>query len=473
MNQGQCRAQVVFTSDSIVYLVGHSKEVEELSDIVTQFILDQASVEGYVALPFPELLELLPDLLQLFKCDSSEVTLHPLTSSSRPVVQLEGPSGKVTEFRNKLGPLLQSLVRDRVSISMPGAVRFFEGLAGRNTLVSVGQSYKCLIQLEEQNHVSRQNSGVTKYNLCDGLQVLVCQGDITTQWADALVNAANEDLEHGGGVAAALSKAGGPQVQIECRAMVKQTGKIPTGPGMLGCKEIIHVGFNCDPQLIRKYCKKILVHCENKGYNSVSFPAINTALEMPIKWDPMQEELFMKVELQPTSQEYREIAQGFLKTAKFNICKIERVQNLYLWNAYSVCKQRILAKNGPAELGEKTLYHGTTAESCQCIERDRFDRGHAGKHAAKYGKGVYFAVNAAYSANGFSPADKSGLKRMYVVRVLTGRYTVGKSSMISPPPRGSDPTDCYDSLVDNQQQPNMFVIFHDDQAYPEYLITFK
>uniref|UniRef100_A0A669E0H4 Poly [ADP-ribose] polymerase n=1 Tax=Oreochromis niloticus TaxID=8128 RepID=A0A669E0H4_ORENI len=194
---------------------------------------------------------------------------------------------------------------------------------------------------------------------------------------------------------------------------------------------------------------------------------------MPIKWDPMKEEMFMKVELQPTSQEYREIAQGFLKTAKFNICKIERVQNFYLWNAYSVCKERILAKNGPAELGEKTLYHGTSAESCQCIERDRFDRGYAGKNAARYGKGVYFAVNAAYSANGFSPADKSGLKRLYVVRVLTGRYTVGKSSMISPPPRGSDPTDCYDSLVDNQQQPNMFVIFHDDQAYPEYLITFN
>uniref|UniRef100_A0A3P8NAA7 Poly [ADP-ribose] polymerase n=1 Tax=Astatotilapia calliptera TaxID=8154 RepID=A0A3P8NAA7_ASTCA len=404
---------------------------------------------------------------------------------------------------------------------MPGAVRFFEGLAGRNTLVSVGQSYKCLIQLEEQNHVSRKNSGVTKYNLCDGLQVLVCQGDITTQWADALVNAANEDLEHGGGVAAALSKAGGPQVQIECRAMVKQIGKIPTGdvaittggnlkckkllhavgpvtamlgavkvqmlrgdilnggtdvivnttdfshssvlfifwPGMLGCKEIIHVGFNCDPQLIRKYCKKILVHCENKGYNSVSFPAINTGFPE-------------NSQIQHLQSEYSYKKSCLLRY--FNIKhEIERVQNLYLWNAYSVCKQRIFAKNGQAELGEKTLYHGTTAESCQCIERDRFDRGHAGKHAAKYGKGVYFAVNAAYSANGFSPADKSGLKRMYVVRVLTGRYTVGKSSMISPPPRGSDPTDCYDSLVDNQQQPSMFVIFHDDQAYPEYLITFK
>lgn len=89
-----------------------------------------------------------------------------------------------------------------------------------------------------------------------------------------------------------------------------------------------------------------------------------------------------------------------------------------------------------------------------------------------YGKGVYFAVNAEYSAKRFSPPDAAGLKRLYVVSVLTGRYTVGNANMISPPPRGADPTDCYDSLVDNQQRPSMFVIFHDDQAYPQYLITF-
>lgn len=120
-----------------------------------------------------------------------------------------------------------------------------------------------------------------------------------------------------------------------------------------------------------------------------------------------------------------------------------------------------------------SLYHGTSAESCDCIERDRFDRSYAGAHAALFGKGVYFAVNAAYSANRFSPADALGLRRVYVARVLTGRYTVGKSDFKAPPPRGSDPTDCFDSVVDNQQTPSMFVIFHDDQAYPEYLITFN
>ncbi|KAM8746808.1 protein mono-ADP-ribosyltransferase PARP14-like [Acanthopagrus schlegelii] len=1208
MNQGQYRAQVVFGSDNMATLLGHTNEVEELSEAVTQFILDQCSVEGKVHLPFPELVQLLPELLQLHKFEHSGVNFRALTSSSGPMVVLEGPSGKVTEVRNKLGPFLDSLVQDRVTIDLPGAVRYFLSPSGKENILRVANSQKCLIQLQDQSHGDRQNlaSGATfakggtttvaSYSLRDGLQVLVCQGDITKLDADALVNAANEDLDHGGGVAAALSKAGGPQVQKESRALVKQTGKIPTGdvvvttggnlnckkllhavgpvggksggrerallektvqsaldlaemfelesiampcissglfgvpvavcseaivtaikkfgskagrslsriilidsrgevvramqeacdrllqgmntrnsspsdsgfqmdidaqdtargatagapgdgvrleviqgtietqqvdglvspmvghdplstrvgnilsgivgpqlaikfhseargatlpgetvlveglpglpsnavfflnlvpwdgnrdgnavqvlrqgvrrilaycenrgfrsvalpvlgtgavlcfphrvvskalleevhvfeqkrtnrtsflvriiihpsdkesskafqsaqdslhlrgftndanpdqasfyrhvslsddevtamlggvklqmvhgdiihertdaiinttdfsninrqsgvskailtaagatvqaelarvgipadymcttgPGMLACREIIHASFRCDPQLIRKNCKKILKQCESKGYRSMAFPAINTGvggmdfvrackamldgmtsaitdvkptsvslirivilqqpifqafrselenrfgqtatrhlsgrekakqilkkwqekysrtsstsapqdttflsfkplpavinviacsrdtirtvgrdlegilqkqlverevdvhhfsrleamemeavqanvrklkisleykrrqgpdgvsgnragntagdrsasgadvyvlkglkedvlsvielvnravqealcedmqrkeeamlalsvqwsiqkvngdwqelslqdnflleeahlkkqvsvdmtapdgmmvkvnlvaeeatdwltglkykvkrsdtettLEIPTHWDPMHEEIFKKVQLQPNSSEYQRVAQGFLRTANYTIQKIERVQNLYLWHAYAVCRQRILAKNGQADLGEKFLYHGTSAESCTLIERGRFDRSFAGTHAAVYGRGVYFAVNANYSAGGYSPPDAAGLKRLYVARVLTGRYTVGNQAMKSPPPRASDPTDCFDSVVNNQQQPSMFVIFHDDQAYPEYLITFR
>ncbi|RVE60262.1 hypothetical protein OJAV_G00179280 [Oryzias javanicus] len=199
----------------------------------------------------------------------------------------------------------------------------------------------------------------------------------------------------------------------------------------------------------------------------------NSALELPEHWDPMDGEVFKKVELNPNSTEYDKIAKGFRDTANFTIQKIERVQNSHLWQAFEVSRERLTAKNGKDEVGEKFLYHGTSAESCRCIERDKFDRGYAGKHAAAYGKGVYFAVNADYSAKEFSPADPSGLKRLYVARVLTGRYALGKSSYVSPPPRGSDPTDRFDSVVDNLMSPTKFVIFHDDQAYPEYLITFK
>ncbi|CAB1426985.1 unnamed protein product [Pleuronectes platessa] len=1134
MNQGQLRAQAGFYADSTVCLLGHTKEVEELNETVIQYILDQSSIEGKVNLRFPELVQLLPELLQVHSFDLSGVTLHPLTSASVPMVALEGPSSKVTEVRNRLGPFLSSLVQRIVPINLPGALRYFESPSGRENISRVALSHKCLIKLQVQHHMTlnlesgaRLSEGgtiVASYNMCDGLQVVVCQGDITTVVADALVNAANADLEHSGGVAAALSTAGGPEVQRESKTIAKQIGKVhtgdvvvttggnlpckkllhavgpvfgkvggrersllektvqsalnmaesmelrsvampcissglfgvpvnvcseaivtavrefctqggrslrtvilidnraevvralqeacdrlfpgrstrnspprdvrfqtdaaggdttrgatagapgdnvhveivqgtietqqvdglvspmvghdplstrvgnillnvvgpqlvtkfsqnaggatipgamvlveglsapgckaviflhllpwdnnqngtavqvlrqgirkvlascedkgfhsvalpvlgtgvllrfphsvasrtlleevlvfqqsrasrsaflvrvvihpgdkesskafqsaqetvnvrgfrndsnpdqasfyrkvsgtndevtamvggvklqmvlgdivtggtdvivnttdfkthsgvsrailsaagqqvqaqlaqvgipadhmcTTGPGMLGCREIIHASFRSDPQLIQKNCKKILKQCESKGYSSVSFPAINTGvagldsgrackamldgmasavrdlkltslslirivvlqqpvfqvfrselasrfgkpapsrptlkekakqifkkileknimdaikrdleghlqkqlierevkmqdfaslddmeleavlakrardqesqrelrardrsaaaeemyvlrglkedvlsttelinraiqealskdrqdekeamtayhdaflnkrasaevtardatvlrvnlsaleavnqqtgqrfkvkrsetgttLELPTNWEPMNEDVFKKVELNPTSHEYQVVAQGFLKTAKYTIRKIERVQNLYLWQAFSVCRQRIFSKNGRDEqqLGERSLYHGTSAESCDCIEKDRFDRNYAGRHATRFGKGVYFAVNAEYSAKNFCPRDPSGLGRLYVARVLTGRYTVGNPKLNAPPPRGTDPTDCFDSLVDNQQTPTMFVVFHDDQAYPEYLITFS
>uniref|UniRef100_A0AAQ4RAK1 Poly [ADP-ribose] polymerase n=1 Tax=Gasterosteus aculeatus aculeatus TaxID=481459 RepID=A0AAQ4RAK1_GASAC len=496
--------------------------------------------------------------MKLHNFDISGVTIYPLTSSSQPTVVLKGSPGKVSEVSNRLGPFLQTLVQDRVTIALPGAVRYFESASGRDAIISVADSQKCLIQLQEQPHATRQilasgaglsevNTTVASYSLRDGFQVLVCQGDITKQEADVLVNAANEDLEHIGGVAAALSKAGGPEVQKECRALVKKWGKVPTGrvvsttggnlncksllhavgpvggksvklqmvrgdiinesvdaiinttdfskkslsgmisnlgippdcmcttgPGLLACREIIHASFKCDTQVIRKKSKKILKQCESKGYSSVAFPAINTGLycvNLPAQWEPMHGDVFKKVTLNQNSAEYQAVAGDFVRTAQRNIQKIERLQNYHLWNAYSVCKQRISKKNDPADLGEMSLYHGTSAESSHCIERSGFNRSYAGDRVL-YGKGVYFAVNAEYSASRYCPADASGLRRLYVARVLTGRYTLGEPSMKKTPARGGDPTDCFDSLVDNQQQPTMFVIFHDDQAYPEYLITF-
>lgn len=62
---------------------------------------------------------------------------------------------------------------------------------------------------------------------------------------------------------------------------------------------------------------------------------------------------------------------------------------------------------------------------------------------------------------------------MYLCRVLTGDFTVGKANMITPPAKSSSSVQMYDSVVDNVATPSMFVIFHDTQACPEYLITFK
>ena len=87
-----------------------------------------------------------------------------------------------------------------------------------------------------------------------------------------------------------------------------------------------------------------------------------------------------------------------------------------------------------------------------------------------YGKGAYFARDASYSDN-YSPYDIFNHKHMFLVKVLTGEYEKGKSQYKHPPQRNSE-TDLYDSCVDNTNNPSIFVIFRDCQAYPEYLVTF-
>ena len=89
-----------------------------------------------------------------------------------------------------------------------------------------------------------------------------------------------------------------------------------------------------------------------------------------------------------------------------------------------------------------------------------------------YGQGVYFAVNSSYSAQGYARPDASGRKRMYRSLVLTGYYTQGKSSMRDLPDNDINPGFSYDSAVDNTANPTMFVVFLDNMAYPEYLVTF-
>jgi len=59
--------------------------------------------------------------------------------------------------------------------------------------------------------------------------VEVIKRDITYETTDAITNAANGRLMHGGGVAGAISRAAGRQLDIESRQYVEDNGKIPTG----------------------------------------------------------------------------------------------------------------------------------------------------------------------------------------------------------------------------------------------------
>ncbi|KAJ0055459.1 hypothetical protein NL108_003827 [Boleophthalmus pectinirostris] len=287
MNTAGHKVHVDFMKNKVI-LLGHYKEVKELQDVVTEFILDESNVEDRVQVPFPELAQKLPELLILNGFDFTGVQFNPLQSG---FVALEGPSSAVTQVRNKLRPFLQSLVKKNVIVDKPGALRYFKSENGAEKLLDVASSHKCLIQLEDVTTASREEEIVGRYILKQGIQVIVYLGDITKQEADALVNAANDELHHGSGVALALSKAGGPEVQKQSSDLIKERGKIKTGDvvmtsgGKLKCKKILHAvgpekhkAGGRERMILEETVSSVLILAESLDFESIALPCISSGV---------------------------------------------------------------------------------------------------------------------------------------------------------------------------------------------------
>jgi O-acetyl-ADP-ribose deacetylase (regulator of RNase III) len=124
----------------------------------------------------------------------------------------------------------------------------------------------------------------------DAATVLVVHGDLTAQEVDAVVNAANERLVHGGGVAAALSRAGGPEVQRQSDAWVHTHGPLRSGDaavttaGHLPARWIIHVAgprWHTDQdneRLLQVAVVAALDKARDLGATSIALPAISSGI---------------------------------------------------------------------------------------------------------------------------------------------------------------------------------------------------
>ncbi len=117
------------------------------------------------------------------------------------------------------------------------------------------------------------------------IKIEVCKGDIAQLELDALVNAANNHLWMGGGVAGALKRAGGKEIEAEA---VSQ-GPIPvgeavvTGAGRLKARYIIHAAvmgqdLRTDAAKIRQSTKNSLLRADEISIKSIAFPALGTGV---------------------------------------------------------------------------------------------------------------------------------------------------------------------------------------------------
>jgi O-acetyl-ADP-ribose deacetylase len=113
----------------------------------------------------------------------------------------------------------------------------------------------------------------------------VQQADITKLEVDAIANAANTELRHGGGVAGAISRAGGPSVQAESRerAQIALGEAVETTAGEMPCRWVIHaatmeLGGPTSAEIIRSATASTLAKADELGARSLALVAFGTGV---------------------------------------------------------------------------------------------------------------------------------------------------------------------------------------------------
>ena len=116
-------------------------------------------------------------------------------------------------------------------------------------------------------------------------KIVLEQGDLTEAAVDAIVNAANNDLELGGGVAGAIRRKGGPAVQEECDhigSIAIGEAALTTG-GKLKARYVIHaasmqLGGRTTAESLRASTRNSLSRAAEKNLKTIAFPAVGTGI---------------------------------------------------------------------------------------------------------------------------------------------------------------------------------------------------
>lgn len=163
----------------------------------------------------------------------------------------------------------------------------------------------------------------------------------------------------------------------------------------------------------------------------------------------------------------------------------------------------MINKNGGKAVNKPYLFHGTDESLIEAICEQNFDWRICGVHGTAFGKGrvvqrltqaveknfiglhilfvcvtsyTFFYILGSYFARDASYSDRYSRGRlnkiMFVAQVLVGESTRGNSSYVRPPPKADGKT-FYDSCVDNDSNPSIYVIFDKQQIYPEYVVSYS
>ena len=117
----------------------------------------------------------------------------------------------------------------------------------------------------------------------------VVRGDLLSEPVDAIVNAANGHLAHGGGVAAVIARAAGSGLQVESNRLAREHGPfatgsaVVTGAGKLPFKGVIHAvgprqGEGDEESKLVRALESAFARAHEAGWSSLAFPAVSSGI---------------------------------------------------------------------------------------------------------------------------------------------------------------------------------------------------
>ncbi len=286
-----------------ISLVGKTSEVEKAYEKLQEFMKRNTIVKesidldnGYVGYLIKYCTKDLDEIER--KLEDNSVRMHLIEQEG--VVTIHGTKKGVKEAKEHMKEIITNIAIGKICFDRPRHQEYLESEEGNLSMRGIESKHKCLMRLIKDDgersaiipssRPKQPSKCFCSYETQEKISLKVLKDDIVAHGCDVIVNAANGDLKHVGGVAKSILDAGGKEIQDECDAYVKAEGYLFEGeyysgsPGKLPCKRLIHaVGPRWDISKREKICKTLSVTCtkvleEAMNYQSIALPAIGSGI---------------------------------------------------------------------------------------------------------------------------------------------------------------------------------------------------
>ncbi|XP_011616660.2 protein mono-ADP-ribosyltransferase PARP14-like isoform X1 [Takifugu rubripes] len=272
-----------------VTVVGFLDPVKEVSREVKEFIVDNARLEETLPVQSCALQFIVKKKKQDYIGIADACGIQIQIEEERPSISIAGARYRVLKARSLIQEMIGALSTDKLIVDKPGAKKYFQ-FQGSLFLSAIMNDLNCVVLLSS----GRGKNGLCLYKVTalSGVQVYVSEANICLLDVDAVVNAANEELKHIGGLALALLNAAGPELQKISNNYIARNGALCTGDTVvtdacnLPCKHVIHaVGprfSEHSPEdsvsLLKLVVTRSLKEAEKLNCSTIAMPAISSGM---------------------------------------------------------------------------------------------------------------------------------------------------------------------------------------------------